>query len=637
MYDLLRLPLPPVEERILPLLALAVSEAPPFVLVLDDAHHLTNESCWRAIAVVIEHLPPGAQLGLGTRVDPPLPLARMLARGSAVEIRSSDLAFDRREAVQLFGSHTNDPDHPTVQAMLTATEGWATGLYLASLAGRDRPFRDWPALVHGDQREIAAFLSSEALESQPAEIQELLLHTSILDWVDPATCRALTGRADAYDLLLRLARENLFVTPVAGSSQSFRYHPLFAELLRLELTQRDAETAATLHRRASQWFAARGDRDAAFRHTLAAGDVADAAELVSVWWRTLWEQGLVETTRRWLAMFTDEQILAHAPLTLTAGWVYSALGDTRLGELWGSRACSIGVDDLPSPDGATSLRSSQALLRATLARDGITAMRRDAELAAKIETKPGTSWYAEAKETLGTARWLSGATRQAIHPLQIAAREGRAFNWSAELASLGLLSLVCVDEGRWAEADEYVTTAEERLAALAFGSDRRILPMLLARARILAHSGDQRARLAETRAVEVMERMVPHPWMHLLTAVVLGEVDLELQDLVAAERWSARARKALERYPDAGMLRGRAERLRQSLEQARIREPLTPAEHRVLELLPTHLSEGEIAERLFVSKNTVKTHLRGLYRKLEAGTRSQAVDRARELGLLKTE
>ena len=104
----------------------------------------------------------------------------------------------------------------------------------------------------------------------------------------------------------------------------------------------------------------------------------------------------------------------------------------KLGELRGSRACSIGVDDLPSPDGATSLRSSQALLRATLARDGITAMRRGAELAAKIETKPGTSWYAEAKETLGTARWLSGATRQAIHPLQIAAREGRAFNWSAD-------------------------------------------------------------------------------------------------------------------------------------------------------------------------------------------------------------
>ena len=180
-----------------------------------------------------------------------------------------------------------------------------------------------------------------------------------------------------------------------------------------------------------------------------------------------------------------------------------------------------------------------------------------------------------------------------------------------------------------------MTTAEERLAALAFGSARRILPMLLARARILAHNGDQRARLAETRAVEVMERMVPHPWMHSLTAVVLGEVDLELQDLVAAERWSTRARKALERYPDAGMLRGRAERLRHSLEQARIREPLTPAEHRVLELLPTHLLERvrRAAVRL---EDTVKTTCGASTASWKQET-LQAVDRARELGILKTE
>ena len=202
-----------------------------------------------------------------------------------------------------------------MQALLTATEGWATGLYLASLAGRGRPFQEWPALVHGDRREIAAFLTSEALENQPAEIQEFLLHTSILDYVEPAACRALTGRADAHDLLLRLARENLFVTAVADQSETFRYHPLFAELLRLELAGRDAETAATLHRRASEFFSARGDLDAALRHRLAAGDVAEAAEFVAVWWRTLWEQGLVETTRRWLASFSDEQILAHAPLT----------------------------------------------------------------------------------------------------------------------------------------------------------------------------------------------------------------------------------------------------------------------------------------------------------------------------------
>lgn len=637
LYDLLRLPIPPVEDRILPLLALAVSDAPPFVLVLDDAHHLASERCWHAIAVLIDHLPAGAQVGLGTRVDPPLHLAKMLAGGSLFEVRTPDLAFDRDEAAELLGRYAHDPDDSTIEALLAATEGWATGLYLASLAGRHRPFADWPGLVGGDRHEIAAFLASEVLNDQPAEIQEFLLHTSILDWIEPAACRALTGRADAHDLLLRLARENLFVTALAGHGHSFRYHPLFAEMLRVELAERDAGTVATLHRRASEWFLARGDVDAALRHTLAAGDVAEAGTLVSTWWPALWEQGLTATVRRWLESFGDEQILSYPHLTLTAGWVYSALGDARLGELWATRACSVRVDDSPSPDGAASLRSSQALLKATLAREGVAAMRRDAELAARAEARPGSGWYAEAQWALGAARWLCGAARQALHPLQTAVSEGRAFNRPAELASLGLLSLIAADEGAWDEADEYARLAEERLAGLAFGSDRRVLPLLLARARILAHGEDRQVRLVQARAGEVLERMVPHPWMSLLTTVILGEVDLERGDPAAAERWSERAQHALRQYPDAGVLRGRAERLRRHLEQARSREPLTAAEHRVLELLPTHLTETEMAERLFVSKNTIKTHLRGLYRKLQAGTRSQAVERARALGLLKNE
>jgi LuxR family maltose regulon positive regulatory protein len=637
VFDLLRLPTPPIEERIVPMLALAVSDARPFVLVIDDAHHVAGGRGWRAVTAIVDSLPPGAQVCVGTRVDPPLPLARMLAAGSLLEVRTAQLAFDRDEAAQLLATYTVAPDDRTLEVVMTATEGWATGLYLASIAGRDRPFVDWPSLLHGDRREIAAFLTTEVLDVQPAEVQDFLLQTSILDRVEPSACRALTGRNDAHELLSRVARENLFVSAVDGLVESFRYHPLFAELLRLELHQRDAAAAAKLHRRAAEWFLERGDLDMALRHRLAAGDVAEAGTLVATWWRPLWEQGLTETVRRWLGSFTDVQILADPHLTLAAGWVYSALSDVRLGELWAGRACSARVDDGPSPDGAASLRSSQTLLRATLARDGITGMRRDAELAAKIETTPGSGWYAEAQWALGAARWLSGATRRSIDPLQTAAREGRAFNWSAQLASLGLLSLISTDEGAWDEAEAYAREAEERLAKLASSSTRRVIPMLLARARIQAYREDPEGPLTEARAVEVLERMVPHPWMRLLTVVILGEVRLERGDPHAAERWSHEAQQALARYPDAGVLRARAERLRRAAEENRLREPLTPSEHRVLELLPTHLTESQIAERLFVSKNTVKTHLRGLYRKLDANTRAEAVERGRTLGLIKTD
>jgi LuxR family maltose regulon positive regulatory protein len=133
---------------------------------------------------------------------------------------------------------------------------------------------------------------------------------------------------------------------------------------------------------------------------------------------------------------------------------------------------------------------------------------------------------------------------------------------------------------------------------------------------------------------QVLDRMVPHPWMTVMAAVVLGEACIDDGDVTAAAQWSARSREALRRYPDAGVLVRRAERLQQAVEAALHTDPLTAAERRVLEQLPTHLTEEMIAQQLFVSLNTVKTHLRSLYRKLEVRSRAAAVERARSLGLL---
>ena len=128
----------------------------------------------------------------------------------------------------------------------------------------------------------------------------------------------------------------------------------------------------------------------------------------------MWTRGQVETVRRWLESFSDRQILAHQALTLTAGWIYTALDAGELGARWGKAACTAVMTDEPSPDGAASLRSSQALLRATVAPDGVRRMREDAELAARLEKTVDTSWYADAHVALGVARWLSGAGRRAV-------------------------------------------------------------------------------------------------------------------------------------------------------------------------------------------------------------------------------
>jgi len=632
--EALGLAVPPVRERVLPLLADALAAAQPFVLVLDDAHLLQGAKCWDVVAFVLRSLPPGAQLALGTRADPPLPLARLRASGELAQFNAQQLALDRAETAELVRLHGYEADPAAVDALLSVTEGWATGLHLACMAAGGRPLEGWLPRIPGERGEIAAYLTSEVLDGQPADVQEFLLKTSVLMDLTPALCKLVTGRDDAGELLSFIARQELFIVPLGGAGHHYRYHHLFAEMLEAELESRHPGERGELHRRAARWYAEHDDPGAAMRHLLAAGDVAAAGDLVAAAWPDLWNRGQAETVRRWLESFSDRQVLGHNALMLTAGWVYTALDDGKLGERWGRAACAAPMDDAPSADGAASLRSSQALLCATVAPDGVHRMREDAELAARLETTPGTSWHAEAQLSLGVARWLSGATQRALHPLAVTAREGSLCNPSAELAALGYLALIAVDETEWDTAREYEARASARLTELGFGTSRRCLPMLLARVKLLAREPDADVDAAAADVERLLGHMVPHPWMGLLAHVVLGEVAVERCDMVAAETHASAAAALLERYPDAGVLRRRAERLRGAVERMRVVEPLTPAERRVLALLPTYLTEQQMAEQLFVSRNTVKSHLASVYRKLEISSRADAVQRAREAGLL---
>jgi LuxR family maltose regulon positive regulatory protein len=631
----LELEVPPLRERVLPLLADALAQADPFILVLDDAQALTRDRSWDVIAFVLRDLPRHAQMAIGARVDPQLPLARLRADGELAEYHLQDFAFDRDETVELLTLHACcDASDDVVDALLVGTEGWAAGLRLACAASCQLPVERWLPQAPAGRREIAEYLTSEVLEQQPEQVQDFLLSTSVLRVLTPSACRLATGMDDASDLLERIARDELFVVPLGDSGSQYRYHHLFAEVLSAELERRRPGGLQELHRRIGTWCAEHGDPDDAVYHLLAGGDVAAAGDIVAASWRSLWNRGQAETVCRWLESFDDRQILSHKALTLTAGWVYTALDAGALGARWGSAACSAPMTDEPSPDGATSLRSSQALLRATVAPDGVGRMREDAELAAQLETSVGSSWHADSQVALGVARWLSESSQRALHPLALGAREGAMYNSSAELAALGYLSLIAIEEEEWETAEEYEARASARLAELGFGTNRRCLPMLLARTALLARDPHADAEAAAAEVHRLLEHMVPHPWMALLTHTVLGEVALERSDAIEAEAHAAAAGALLKRYPDAGVLRARAERLRRAVEGAHAAEPLTGAEHKVLALLPTHFTEAQIAEQLYVSRNTVKTHLRSVYRKLGTSTRAEAVQRARDIGLL---
>ena len=635
--DLLQLQTPPIDELILPRLGDALEAAQPFLLVLDDTHLVQSEACWHHVALLLEQLPPGACLALGTRTEAPLPIARLRAAGRLAELRLGDLRLTRAEAAELLRLHGAEAGDEALDGLLELTEGWATGVYLALLAGDGRPASQWLSHVHGDLHAIAGYLTAEVIERQPAELQEFLLRTSVLDQLCPSLCRAVTGTEDSHEHLARLARENLFVTALDDRDEWYRYHHLFAELLATQLERREPDEAPHLHARAAEWYHSRGDDGRAVRHWVRAGDVEAAAWPAFLAVQDYVEHGQVESARRLLDTFTDAELSRHLALTMAAGWLYgTVIGDPSKGERWRHAACSVAVGAECMPDDLGSWRAWQLGLRAFLAPDGVTRMLEDAESGAACE-QPSFAHAVESQRVLGVATYLNGVPRRASQAFHELLRDSA--DPVTRSYGLAFLSLIAADEGRWDDARDLDRQALELSPGMALDLSPGMymaMPMLLAHTRVLAAGADPDWRQQVGSCEDYLANMVPQiPWRIILICVVLGEINLEHGGLDEADRWATRAEAQLRTSRDAGMLRGRVARLRQAVEELRMADPLTSAERRVLDLLPTQLSAPQIAARLFVSGNTVKTHMSHLYTKLEVTTRTGAVERARELGLLR--
>src|SRR5918993_3056622 len=233
----------------------------PLVLVLDDYQLITNPSCHQSFGFFLDPLPAGAHVVLATRVDPPLPLARMRARGELRELRAADLQFTGEEAAELLnGSMGLGLAAEEVAQLVERTEGWAAGLVLAGLSLRGRPDTDgFIATFQGDHRHVADYLAAEVLERQPEEIRTFLLRTSVLERLSGPLCDAVLEAPASAALLAELERSNLFVVPLDDHRQWYRYHQLFAQLLRLQLGAREPGLVPVLHRRAAAWHRQAGN------------------------------------------------------------------------------------------------------------------------------------------------------------------------------------------------------------------------------------------------------------------------------------------------------------------------------------------------------------------------------------------
>ena len=278
---------------------------------------------------------------------------------------------------------------------------------------RGRSPNEWLPEVRGDQRAIADYLLGEVLERQPVELQRFLLETSILDELTAPLCAAVTGRAGAGAVLARLARENLFVSALDDRDERYRYHHLFADLLRSRLERLEPERPPQLHRLAAAWFEAHGEAVPAIRHYLAAGDVAATVALAEATADTMLNNNLAESARRLVRLYTEEQLLAHPALAITAGWVYASVPETRGEELrWWRLMAELDFEDGPSATGAASLRSSWLILMSGNGTQGLGQMLRAAQEALRLETAPG-DWRDVAEDGVAWCQYLSGSPEPA--------------------------------------------------------------------------------------------------------------------------------------------------------------------------------------------------------------------------------
>jgi LuxR family maltose regulon positive regulatory protein len=272
-----------MEEAVPALINELLETASETVLLLDDYHVIRHEAIHAGMGFLLGQVPGNHRFVIASRSEPPLPLARLRARGSLSEIDPEQLGFSQPEAEYLLNEvHRLGLAVETVSRLRQRTEGWAAGLYLAALSLRDR--RDADELIagfSGGDRRIVDYLAGEVLDQQPDAVLSFLLCTSVLERFCAPLCDAVTGAGDAREMLDRVERSNYFLIPLDPRREWYRYHHLFAESLRHELERRDPGASAELSRRAGRWLADAGMISEAIPHMVAAGDLDQAADLIA--------------------------------------------------------------------------------------------------------------------------------------------------------------------------------------------------------------------------------------------------------------------------------------------------------------------------------------------------------------------
>jgi LuxR family transcriptional regulator, maltose regulon positive regulatory protein len=631
-----------ITQTVLPQLGAALSaKALPVVMVLDDVQLLHDQEGLDAAAMLVDHLPPGSQLVVISRDEPPLPMARWRAEGRLAELGPGELVMDPPEAGSLLAAARVELADGEVAELTRRTEGWPVALYLAALSIKAHHLRNDGAVdFSGRDRLLVDYLQSELLAHlSPTEVQ-FLTRTAVLDHLSGPLCDAVLGTTGSAAVLESLERSNLLVVPLDRQREWYRYHPLFRELLCGELERHEPELVGELTRRAAHWCQHHGLVEAAIGYAMDAGDAdlgARGVEQVAI---SVYRSGRLATVQRWFDWFDDRELLQQYPAVAVLGaWMQALGGHAATAERWAD-AAERGSYQGMLPDGSASIEGWRALLRAKLCRHGVTQMRADAELA--LTLLPVRSlWRAPAQLLLGIAHLLAGdhgvADRMEAEAVEVAQDTGATVAASVALAERAILAIGRQD---WHEAETLVEQARSVVEGAHLQECTTSIVLYGAAARVAIHHGDlDQAEQDLTRAQQLRPQATRAlPYYAVQARLELVRAYLALSDVAGARSVLREVDELLRWRPDLGTLPQQANQLRSQLDQLHAdvigASSLTMAERRLLPLLPTHHSFREIGQHLHLSQHTVKSQAMSIYRKLGVSSRGEAIHCARTLGLL---
>ena len=442
----------------------------PVVLILDDLHEAAGPAVTGQLRFLLRHAPSQLRLVVASRADPPLALHRLRVAGQLTEVREADLAFSLEETAVLLAGHGVELSRAELETLWRRTEGWAAGLRLAALSLREHPQPGrFVADLAGDDRAIAGYLVEEVLAAQPPELRAFLLRTCVADRLCGDLADALTGGTDGARVLARLERDHVFTSAAGPTRAWYRYHPLFAELLRAELHYGHAAELPGLHRRAAAWHADAGQPVPAVRHALAAGDLDQAARLLATDWAPLLAEGQAAMLGELVSRLPGERVRASPELAVVAALSRLALGELEEADAWLGVAAAAGPPFAGPAAGRGAAMRLARLYRARLAGEVA-----DAGPAARGLLAPDAILTTErsgadddqrtlAHALLGSTQLWSGQLEEAAANLERARddadRTGRQVISVAAIANLALLEAV---RGRLGEAGELARLAANR-------------------------------------------------------------------------------------------------------------------------------------------------------------------------------